>query len=474
MTFEISLAFALYFACLLIIGFLTYRRSKNGGEFVLGGRSLNFYVTALSAHASDMSSWLFMAYPASIFLFGGVQIWTAIGLLLGMFLNWQLVAPRLRRETERYAAVTLGTFFTNRFEDPHGTLRALSAPLALLFFTVYVSAGLVGMGYLFDVVLGIHPDLGMAVAMLVVIIYVTVGGFVSICWIDFFQALFLLAVIIMVPLVALMHEGGFSAIANGSSLRSLSWSLWPEQGNALVQVFLITFGWGLGYFGQTHILTKFMGIRDPAELVKSKWLGMSWQTLSLAAATLVGAAAVAYFPSSPSNPELVFVLMVKSLFHPFLAGIVLCAILAATISTIDSQIIVLVSVLAEDLYHRVLRKKAPPKEQLWASRSAVLLISVIAYLIAVLSGSTVMELVFYSWSGLGSTFGPVLLLALYDKKTNRAGAIFGMVYGGLVAALWPLVPTPITIPALIPGFLLNLPLIALVSRLSKAKKSYAS
>ncbi len=466
MQVETLLAFVLYFGTLLVIGFLTYRKSKDSAEFVLGGRSLPFFVAALSAHASDMSNWLFMAYPAAIFLGGGIRIWIAIGLLVGMFLNWQFVAPRIRRETERLGVVTLGGYFTARFKDPEGILRPIGALLSLLFFTVYISAGLVGIGYMFDVILGVNPMVGALIGMLVVIVYTSIGGFVSVCWIDCAQAFFLMLVLIIVPLILLSEQGSLPATA----IDGASWSLWGHEGAAsFIQVLMISFGWGLGYFGQTHILTKFMGLKDPKEMNKSKWTGMVWMFLCLAFATLIGVAAVNSFPQGLENPELVFVVIVEKLFTPFLAGIILCAIFAAIISTIDSQILVLVSVLAEDLYHHLLRKRASGSETLVSSRISVIIIAVISYLIAIFSGQNVLNLVFYAWSGLGSAFGAVLILALYTKRTNRFGAIFGMVFGGVVAAVWPLIDEaiPMEIPALIPGFLLNLPLIYLISILTE-------
>lgn len=465
-------AIGLYILILLVIGFASYRKSKTSTDFVIGGRTLNFYVTALSAHASDMSSWLFMAYPALIYTQGGIQIWTAVGLLLGMFASWQFVAPRLRRETERFQSVTLAGYFHLRFEDRSGALKAIGALLSLLFFTVYVAAGLVGIGYLFETVMGLPAMLGMSIGILVVILYTSVGGFVSICWIDLFQGIFLLAVIIAVPLFAIQHIGGWGAFAKGMASSSLSWSLFPSVGS-FGKALLISLGWGLGYFGQTHILTKFMGIQDVREIPKSKYLGMSWQALCFFGATLVGMVGLLYFPSGLANSELVFVLMVKGLFHPFMAGVILCAILAATISTMDSQIIVLTSVCSVDLYQHLFRPKASAREALWSSRISVIFIACVSYIIAVWSGKNVEDLVFYSWSGLGSTFGALLILALYSQVINRNGALFGMIYGGIVSAVWPAIGKflPLEVPALIPGFLLNLPLIYFISKWTNPKKS---
>ena len=439
-------AFAIYLLILLAIGLLAYRKQTSSEEFVLGGRSLNFYVAALSAHASDMSSWLFMAYPSLIFLGGGVKIWTAVGLLSGMFAAWQFLAPRLRKETERLGAVTLSAYFTERFGDGGGILRLLGSGLSLLFFTVYVSAGFVGLRNLFDVIFGIDPLLGMTIAAGAVLLYTAIGGFNSICWIDLFQGIFLLGAVVVVPLYA-------GAKINWAGLDVHNWS--PFSGGVWGAI-VASFGWGLGYFGQTHVLTKFMGIKNPSEIPKAKWLGISWQTLALGAGTLVGIVATGYFALDTGNPELVFVRMVKELFHPFMAGLILCGVFAATISTMDSQIIVLVGVLSEDIYHHLLRRKARGRETAWVSRFATLLVVVAAYLVALFSGKNVLGLVYYSWSGLGSVFGPVLIMGLWHKGTNRHGAIAGMVFGGLVSAFWPWTGLGEYLPALIPGFLLNL------------------
>jgi sodium/proline symporter len=465
------LSFVVYLAILLLIGVLSYRRSVNSTDYILGGRSLNYWVTAISAHASDMSSWLFLAYPATVFLFGGWQVWTAVGLIIGMYLNWQFIAPRLRTETEKYGSMTLSHYFENRFQDKTGILRTISAAPLLLFFAVYVSSGLVGMGYLFETVFDINYTVGISAALCVIILYVFVGGFATICWIDLFQGLFLLAMIILVPMYTFSLVGGAEGISSAVAERGLSLSIFPQGTHPLssfMQILLLSLGWGLGYFGQPHILSKFMGIRHVSEMHKSKYVGISWQILSMAAATFVGIIAIAYFRNGIESPQFAFVLIVKQLFHPFVAGMILCGILAATISTMDSQILILASVLSEDFYHRFFRKKSSQKEIVWTSRIAVVIIAIIAYMIAISTESTINALVQYGWSGLGSTFGSVLVLSLYSKRVNLIGAVTGIVFGGTVAAVWPYFNAmmPVNIPSLIPGFLLNMLIIYVVSILT--------
>jgi sodium/proline symporter len=462
-------AFGLYLLLIAAIGYLTYHKQRSSTDFIIGNRSLTFYVTALSAHASDMSSWLFMAMPAAVMIHGGVQAWTAIGLIFGMFCNWQFVAPRLRRETERYGTLTLSTYFEARFHDHSGILRVIGALLSLLFYIAYISSGLVGMGLLFEAVFGLNHLLGTTIGIAIVVTYTLIGGFITVCWMDFFQAIFLLAMIILVPCVAYGAIGGAPAIESAAAAQNILLSLYPfNSPMGLILVLFTALGWGLGYFGQVHVLIKFMGIKDASEMHKSKWIGMSWQLLSLIAAVSVGYIGIAFFQGQLANPELVFIEMVKALFHPFIAGFILCALLAATISTMDSQILVLASVLSEDFYRKILRQNASAKELLWGSRIAVILVALFSYVLAITTAKNVMELVFYSWSGLGSTFGPVLILALYSKRVNRYGAITGMLFGGIVAAFWPIVERAIgyQIPALIPGFLLNMVIIYGVSRLT--------
>lgn len=460
------LSFVVYIAILILIGFISYRKSHNSTDYILGGRSLNYWVTALSAHASDMSSWLFLAYPAMIFMYGGDQMWTAVGLVVGMLLNWQFIAPRLRTETEKFGSMTLSHFFEKRFSDTSGVIRTVSAALLLFFFTVYVASGLLGMGVVFENVFDIDPVIGLSVSLGLMILYVFAGGFVTICWIDFFQALFLLAMIILVPFYALSSVGGWSGIEAAAASRGLSLSIFPsDSSSSVLTALFLSIGWGLGYFGQPHILSKFMGIRKVSDMHKSKYVGITWQILSLAAASFVGMVAIAFFKDGINNPESAFTLIVKQLFHPFVAGLILCAILAATISTMDSQILILASVLSEDFYHKFIRKQASAKEVLWASRLGVVLIAIITYIIAMSASTSIYSLVLYAWSGLGSAFGPVVILGLYSKRVNRYGAITGIIFGGVIAAFWPYVNDFMgwQVPAMFPGVFLNMIVIYFVS-----------
>lgn len=470
MDFQILAAFGLYFIILMVIALYTLRKSASETDFIMGNRKLNFWVTSLSAHAADMSAWLFMAFPAAIFLGGLSQLWIAFGLLIGMFCNWQFVAPKLRVNTEKLRSYTLSTFFERTFNDNSGIVRTVTALMSLVFFTWYLSAGLIAMGNLFDALFGIDYFVSILVSTLVVVIYTFIGGFVTVAWMDLFRGLFLLAVIMLVPIVAFTHIDGITAITSSAQLKGISFNIFNDTSalGILSSIFL-ALGWGLGYFGQPHILTKFMGIKDPKELPKSKYLGITWQLLALSSAACVGLVAIAFFPEGIKNNELVFVDMVRSLFNPFTTGLILCGILAANMSAMDSQILVCASVLTEDIFRKLFPKMATPKGLLMFSRLGVVLVAIVSLIFAFSKSATVAETVFYAWSGLGCSFGPLILTALYSKRVNKYGAIAGIVVGGFIAAFWlkinPLL-TDFTIPTMIPGFLLSIGAIMVVSSIT--------
>lgn len=475
----ILLPFVAYFCVLLAIGLISHHKQTSSADFIVGNRSLNFWVTALSAHASDMSSWLFMAFPAAIFLGGLSQAWIAFGLILGMLLNWQFVAKKLRTLTEKYDSYTLSTFFEKRFKDNTGILRVLTALVALFFLTCYVSAGLIAMGGIFESMFGINFYVGLTIASVVILIYTFVGGFITVAWTDLFQALFLLCMIILVPAVAYSKlDNGFASILAAAQAKEISLNFIPDLSfESLLGITFLVFSWGLGYFGQPHIVTKFMGINDAENMNKSKYLGMTWQLTALSAAAAVGLVAIAYFDQGLANPERVFIEMVKSLFHPLAAGFILCGLMAASMSTIDSQILVCGSVCSEDLYKHVFKKHASPKELLAVTRLGVFLVSGLSLFLALSKNSTIQEAVLYAWSGLGCAFGPLVLMALYSKSTNKFGAIAGVLVGGVVAGTWDLMNgyfTDLAIPAMIPGFFLSLLSIYVVSKLTNDNKLVAA
>jgi sodium/proline symporter len=474
MDIQILVAFIAYFSIISMIGLLSYRKQKTDSDFIVGNRSLNFWVIALSAHASDMSSWLFMGFPAAIMIRGLTQWWIALGLLLGMFLNWQFVATKLRTYTEKLNCYTLSTFFERRFDDTTGIVRTITAIMAVVFLSCYLSAGLIGMGLLLESIFNFDYYTGLTLATIVVVVYTFFGGFITVAWTDLFQALFLLAMIILVPWTAynsLTH--GFETVTAAAKLKQIDLGFIDDYSlESILTILFLVFGWGLGYFGQPHIITKFMGIKHADELRKSKYLGMTWMLAALTGAAAVGIMGIGFFPNGLEKAELIFVLMVKELFSPLGAGFILCGVLAASMSTMDSQILVCASVLSEDLYKHVINKKASPSHLLKISRAGVVLVSLIALLVAFNRNSTVLDTVQYAWSGLGSAFGPLVLAALYSHKANKYGAIAGILVGGLVAGTWNLINFHITafaIPAMIPGFILSTASIFSVSFLTRRK-----
>lgn len=465
---QLLFAFIAYFTILLSIGLISHKKQRTSADFIVGNRSLSFWLTALSAHASDMSNWLFMAYPAAIMTHGISQAWIAIGLVLGMWLNWQFMAKKLRDATEKYDSYTLSTYFERRLGDKSGMLRVGTASICIFFLTCYLSAGLIGMGLLFESVFGIDYFIGLSIALCVAVIYTFYGGFITVAWTDLFQALFLLVCIVIVPFVALYQlPAGADSIHLAAQELGISMHLVHEQSWEQLIGSVMLVAWGFGYWGQPHVLTKFMGIRDSSEMYKAKYVGMTWQILCLLAATAIGITGIAFFNGELANPELVFIGMVQILFHPFIAGFILCAILAATISTMDSQILVCASVLSEDFYKKLIRPAASDKEILRASRVGVVLIALIALGLAFQKNSTVLEAVEYAWTGLGASFGPLLLTTLYSNKVTRWGGMAGIIVGSLVTISWHWVnPYLISVPILpmIPAFFAGLFTIIIVSR----------
>ncbi|MEM7175558.1 MAG: sodium/proline symporter [Chlamydiota bacterium] len=459
-----------YIAILFVIGIWSARRHQTASDFLIGGRSLNFYLTALSAHASDMSAWLFMGLPAKIFSQGLFESWFAIGLLLFMFLNWLLIAPRIRIKTEEYNSLTFSSFFESRFHDTSGVIRIFTALISLLFYTVYLTAGAIAMGDIIQILFSIDYSVGMTIGLCLVAIYLFIGGYRTLAWVDCFQALFLLGIIVIVPIAIVTKIGGWHKVSVAFTNRDLSLSLLPDSmGHSTSTLFILLLSWGIGYFGQPHIVTKFMGIAQPSHLRKSMAIGMTWQLIALSAATFVGVIGVAFFTQGVLNPEYVFINMVKDSFPPMISAFILCAVLAAILSTMDSQMLVLASSLTEDFYKRILRKTAGSKELLWISRLFILMIALFVYGLALFKIGGIYNLVAYSWSGLGASFGPLLIFALFSKKTTKYGAWAGVLTGGIVVNGWFYLTNDIR-PALPTAFLLSSLAIYIGSKVTYKKK----
>ncbi len=461
-------AFVAYFAFFLGLSFYFYRKSTTSSSFMLGNRSMNYWVTALATQASDMSDWLFMAYPGLIYAFGLFDSWVAIGLIVFMFLNWQFIAPRLRHATEQYQSLTLASFFEKRFKDSSHIIRLLSVYFMLFFTTFYIGAELIGLGRLFETTFGIEYNLGIGISMFLVIVNILLGGFAALAWSDMFRGIFLLFTIILVPWVAISHSIGFSEALSHVSFSAFSHAMIPDHTWAtLSKIALLSTGWGLGYFGSPHILINFMAIKDVKNMHKAKWVGITWQTLVLAAATLVGLVGRVFFSTPISNRELVFVEMVKNLFNPLMAGFILCAILAATMSVMTGQILATASIVSEDLVKRLASRKLTEAHSLIILRACIILLPLFSYAVSYNSTSSINDLVSYAWSGLGLSFAPSVIAALFFPFAHRLGIIAAMLLGGTMGMIWPYLH--LSFMPLLPGFILCMTTLVVVSLIARRK-----
>lgn len=468
------ISFIMYLVGMFGIAWAAVRRhgTTHHDSFMLGGRSLGYIVTALSAHAADMSDWLFMGLPGAIYAVGMFKCWVAISLVIGMFLSWHFIAGPLRIATHAYDSNTLSTYFARRFNDTSGLISIASALIVVFFFTIYLAVGIKGAGYVLNLVFGIPYLVGALLGTVMVILYSVIGGYVAVAWVDAFQAIFLLAAIIATPLYAyLTLPHGIADIINAAQLHGISLHLLPTSWYSFLQVALGPCGWALGYFGMPHILSKFMGARDPQELYKSKYIGMVWQIVALSAAVAVGFVGLAYFPMLLARPELIFITMTMQLFIPFIAGLILCGFLAATFSTMDSQVLVLAGLIADDIYKNFVNRVATAQQMLMIYRFAIIVALTAAFVIAAdPQRSTIFGLVEYAWSGIGASFGPLVILSLYSNAINKYGAMTGILAGGTVAAIWRFcnwMPAGIEINAIIPGFLVGAVTIVAISALTR-------
>lgn len=459
------ITFAVYFIFLLGIGLHFYRKSVSIEDYLLGGRGMGAWVTALSAQASDMSGWLLMGLPGAIYIGGMGNSWIAIGLFVGTLLNWKLVAARLRVYTDKTNTITLPCFFEQRFADPTGLLRVVSAIIILIFFTIYASSGLVATGKLFESIFkNVQYQQAVIVGGGIVILYTFLGGFMAVCWTDLFQGMLMLVAVLVVPVLALFKVGGTSAIAESMQLRGLSTSLMPKGDVNALLVIVSASAWGLGYFGQPHILARFMSAKSVSKLRQSMKIAVVWVFLSLAGAVIVGLIATAMFKGlSEGDEEKVFILMIGKVMHPWLGGIMLAAILSAIMSTIDSQLLVSSSALTEDFYQKAIKPNVSKKEIMFVGRACVIIISFVAMALALNPSDTILGIVAYAWGGFGAAFGPVILFALFSRKTSWQGALAGMIVGTVVLVLWEETGLGRYIYEIVPGFVSNCLVIYLVS-----------
>ncbi|ANG61355.1 sodium/proline symporter [Marinobacterium aestuarii] len=436
--------FIVYLIMMLGIGLYAYRRTASSSDYFLGGRSLGPWPAALSAGASDMSGWLLLGLPGYAFAAGMEAVWLGGGLLLGTYLNWLLVAKRLRTYSfEADDALTLPEFFSNRFEDKSKMIQVISAFFILLFFLFYTSSGLVAGGKLFETVFGLDYSIAVIVGTVAVVSYTLFGGYLAVCWTDLVQGLLMAAALLIVPVVAMQTEGGITELFSALEAKNPELlTIWNDaSGEPLTWIAIVSLAaWGLGYFGQPHILARFAGIRDNAAVPTARRIAVIWSGLAMAGAFLVGLTGIVYVDASMGGSlgdgETIFMVLVNAMFSPVIAGILLAAILAAIMSTADSQLLVSSSALAEDFYRNLFRKDASQKEIVMVGRLAVIALSIVALALAMNPDSTVLGLVSYAWAGFGAAFGPTLILALYWKRMNRGGALAGILVGGITVVVW--------------------------------------
>jgi sodium/proline symporter len=473
-TLVIGLTFAFYLVVVMVIGVIAWRRTRDLSDFVLGGRRLGSWVAALSASASDMSGWLLLGLPGYAYASGLESVWLAGGLLLGTWLNWRLVAARLRTASAQAGdALTLPQYLSNRFSDESGLIRVVSSLFVLLFFLFYTSSGLVAGGKLFEAVFGLPYVWAVGLGTLTIILYTAFGGFLAVSWTDLVQGLLMAAALVAVPLFAFGVSGGpaDSLDAIGRHNHALLDPFSDNTGKPLGFIAIVSLlAWGLGYFGQPHILARFKAVRDVSLVPQARRIAVSWVFITLSAACLVGLMGIPVFQTPLGDPEKVFIRLVDLLFHPLLAGICLAAILAAIMSTADSQLLVSSSAFTGDIYRVVLRRNASDRELVVVGRLAVLAIALVAFLLALDPQSKVLDLVAYAWAGFGAAFGPAVLLSLYWRGMNRWGALAGIVVGGLTVVVWkPLQGGLFDLYEIVPGFVASALAIVVVSRLTGQK-----
>ena len=452
-------AFAVYLVIMILIGVVYSRRTKNNEDYFLGGRNLGGWTAAMSAQASDMSGWLLMGLPGSVYLAGTGKVWIAVGLLIGTVLNWFLVSSRLRKYTIVAGnSLTIPSFFQNRYRDKLGVIKIVSAVIIAIFFAVYTASAFNSGAKLFSTLFGHAKDgeidynayiIGLVIATVVILVYTFLGGFKAVCTTDLIQGLLMLVAILAVPIIAyslLTWDSSFASalqahgVENPESFISFTTNVSPVS-------IISSLAWGLGYFGMPHIIIRFMAIKNEAEVKKSRKIAIVWVIISLTAACLIGLIARAFLTPqlNDTNSETAFIRLIQQVFSAngvliFVGGIFLCGILAAIMSTADSQLLVTASAVSEDMFKGAIKKDAKEKTALWVGKIAVVVVAVIAFIIALNPESSIMSLVSDAWAGFGAAFGPVVLLALFWKRSTLSGAIAGMATGALTVIIWDYIP----------------------------------
>lgn len=464
--------FVLYIGLMMAIGVYYYRRTRNMSDYFLGNRKLGAWVTSMSAEASDMSGWMLMGVPGFAYLAGLNAGWIAVGIALGTWANWQFVAARLRKYTElANNSLTLPEFLENRFEDKSGLLRMIPAVFILIFFIIYTSSGFVSAGRLFETVFGIPYQFAIFIGAGSVVFYTLVGGFLAVSRTDFIQGVMMFFAILVVPITAGMHMGGFEATVTAidNVQHSMLEPFTKTDGTTLGAIELISLlAWGVGYFGQPHILVRFMAISSSKEIKQATRIAMTWVIISLAAAVAVGMVGRVFLKETLEGTasETVFLVMTNQMFPPVVAGLILSAVLAAIMSTASSQLLVAASAFAQDFYRTLLRKDADQRELVWISRASVLVIASLAIFLGLNPNSFILDMVSYAWAGFGAAFGPSILMSLFWRRTTRNGVLAGIITGGITVLIWKQFAW-LGLYEIVPGFLFSLAAIYIVSIMDK-------
>ena len=470
------IALAIYFVAMIAIGLWANSKNNSLDDYVLGGRQLSPTVAALSAGASDMSGWLLMGLPGAVYLSGLSQAWLAVGLTIGAWCNWKFVAPRLRSYTEVAGdAVTVPVFLSNRLHDTKRVLRIVSGVVILVFFTFYVSSGMVSGGLFFKSSFGQEYHTGMLLLAGITVFYTLFGGFMGASYTDMVQGLLMLAALIAVPIITIIDLGGVDPVVESiSQVRPDALSIFAGTTFAGI---VSSLAWGLGYFGQPHIIVRFMAMRTPEDAKSGRRIGISWMVLTVFGALSGAFMGIAYFARHPeaslTNPETaesVFLDLSQILFHPFIAGLILAAVLAAIMSTLSSQLIVCSSALVEDLYGIFSSKKLSAAKSLRLGRAGVAIVALVAGALAWNPNSSILQLVAFAWAGFGSAFGPTVLLSLYWRKLTTQGALASMITGAVVAFAWGQSPMKSVLYEMVPGFASAM-LVAIIVSLITYKKN---
>ncbi len=483
------IAFVLYLGFMVVIGLRYAKKNNSSSDFFLGGRKIGPWMTALSAEASDMSGWLLMGLPGLAYL-GGMKeaTWTAIGLIAGTYLNWLIVAKPLRKCTVVFGdSITIPEFLTNRFKDKSRILSAISVILIVFFFTIYTASGFVACAKLFNSVFGLDYHVGLIIGLVVILAYTILGGYLAVCATDFIQGSLMFAALIITGVIMIVTLGGpaeafakvseFGAAAMRGDFGEAMKEKFSANQNYGVMSIISALVWGLGYFGMPHILVRFMGIRSTKDIKLSRRIATVWVVIAFIATLIVGSLGTVYLKDvlankvlEPAAAETVFSVSLQVMFPAFIAGIFLCAILAAAMSTADSQLLVASSAFSQDVFKGLIKKDASEKTVLNVSRITVLVIAAIAFALSVNPNSSIFSLVSYAWAGFGATFGPIILLALFWRGTTRNGAIAGLISGGITVVTWHNLKGGIfNVYEILPGFIVCLIFTVVFSLLQKNK-----